>query len=69
MIDLAAVQLEPGFLADVVVYGGFGGGFVQHGVFLGRLRLWPVSGGAALFCQPGSIGATLPVTLRSRLSR
>ena len=33
-VDLAAVKLEPGFLADVVVYGGFGGGFVQHGDFL-----------------------------------
>ena len=28
--DLALEQLEPGLLADVVVYGGFGGGFVQH---------------------------------------
>ena len=37
-IDLAAVQFQPGRLPNVVVYGGFGGGFVEHGGFLGRAK-------------------------------
>ena len=71
-VDLAAIELQPRLLADVVVEAraGRGLGFVQHVGSLGvAWRIRPVSGGAGLFCQPGSTGATLPVTLRSRWIR